>query len=68
MTSILAIIGRTSPNQLKCSPVRNKTFSQIFIAFLKSIWNFKHFERKGEPYSLSICSIIDSKRYYYLTV
>ena len=39
-----------------------KTFSGFFIAFLKSIWNREHFQKKGESSSLSISEIIDSKR------
>ena len=39
-----------------------KTFSGFFFAFLKSIWNGEHFEKKGESSSLIISEIIDSKR------
>ena len=42
--------------------LKQKTFSVFFIAFLKSIWNGEHFEKKGESSSLSISEIIDSKR------
>ena len=38
-----------------------KTLPQIFIAFLESTLNFKHFE-KNEPHSLSISEVFDSKR------
>ena len=37
------------------------------MAFLKSTWNGEHFEKKGEPSSLSISEIIDSKRGGYLS-
>ena len=43
-------------------------FSQNFIAFLKPIKIFKHFLKKNEYHSLSICSVIDSKRRGYLNV
>ena len=37
-----------------------KTFIQIFIAFLKSTWNFQHFGEKGELHSLNISEVIDT--------
>ena len=48
-------------------PLRQKTFSGFFIAFLKSTWNAEHFEKKGESSSLSISEIIDSKIGGYLS-
>ena len=42
--------------------LKQKTFSACFIAFLKSTWNGKHFQKKGESSSLSISEIIESKR------
>ena len=47
--------------------LNQKTFSEFFIAFLKSTWNGEHFEKKGESSSLSISEIIDSKRGGYLS-
>ena len=47
--------------------LKQKTFSGFFIAFLKSTWNGKHFQKKGESPSLSISEIIDSKRGGYLS-
>ena len=47
--------------------LKQKTFSWFFIAFLKSTWNLKHFQKKGESSSLSISEIIDSKRGGYLS-
>ena len=47
--------------------LKQKTFSGFFIAFLKSTWNGKHFQKKGESSSLSISEIIDSKRGDYLS-
>ena len=46
--------------------LKQKTFSGLFIAFLKSTWNGEHFQTKGEFSSLSISEIIDSKRGGYL--
>ena len=37
------------------------------MAFLKSTWNGKHFQKKGESSSLSISEIINSKRGGYLS-
>ena len=47
---------------------KTKTFFQFFIAFLESILNFKHFEKKkkNEPHSSSISEVIDSQRRVYL--
>ena len=47
--------------------LKQKTFSWFFTAFLKSTWNGKHFQKKGESSSLSISEIIDSKRGGYLS-
>ena len=47
--------------------LKQKTFSEIFIAFLKSTWNGEHFQKKGESSTLSISEIIDSKRGGYLS-
>ena len=46
--------------------LKQKIFSEFFIAFLKSTWNGEHFQKKGESSSLSISEIIDSKRGGYL--
>ena len=47
--------------------LKQKTFSEFFIAFLKSTWNGEYFQKKGEYSSLSISEIIDSKRGGYLS-
>ena len=47
--------------------LKQKTFSQFFIASLKSTWKGEHFQKKGECSSLSISEIIDSKRGGYLS-
>ena len=41
--------------------LKQKTFSQFCIAFLKSTWNGEDFQKKGESSSLSISEIIVSK-------
>ena len=56
----------TQPVQMPLS-LKQKPFSGLFIAFLKSTWNGEHFQTKGESSSLSISEIIDSKRGGYLS-
>ena len=38
-----------------------KTFSDFFSKFLKSNYNFEHFEKKDEPHSWFISEIRDCK-------
>ena len=40
---------------------KQKTFSWVFIGFLKCTWNLEHFQRRDEYPSLIIDEIIDSK-------
>ena len=40
----------TQPIQMQLSQ-KQKTFSEFFFAFLKSILNFKHFPKKDDPHS-----------------
>ena len=47
--------------------LKQKPFSGFFIAFLKSTWNWDHFQKKGKSSILSISEIIDSKRGGYLS-
>ena len=47
--------------------LKQKTFSEFFIAFLKSTWNGEHFQKKGESSSLSISEIIECKGGGYLS-
>ena len=49
----------TVPIQMKLSQ-KHKTFSQFFITFLKSRWNFEHFEKKDGPHTFCISEITDS--------
>ena len=56
----------TQQVQTKLS-LKQKIFSEFFIAFLKSTWNGENFQTKGESSSLSISEIIDSKRDGYLS-
>ena len=43
---------------MKISP-KPKTFSQFFIASMKSTLNSEYFEKKDQSHSLSITEIID---------
>ena len=45
-----------------------KTFSGIFIAFLKCAWNLEHFPKNDEYPSLVISEIIHAERPGYLNV
>ena len=40
----------TQPIQMQLSE-KQKTFSEFFFAFLKSILNFKHLPKKDDPHS-----------------
>ena len=50
----------TIPIQMQLSE-KEKSFSQFFPAFLKSILNYKHFERKEHPHRFCIFDITDSE-------
>ena len=47
---------------------KQKTFSGLFLPFLKCALNLEHFEKKDEYPSLIISRIIDSERGGYLNV
>ena len=47
-------------------PQKQKTFSGLFIAFLKCASNLEHFEKKDEHPSLVISKVSDSERGGYL--
>ena len=47
---------------------KQKTFSGVFIAFLKCTLNLEHFGKKKEKPGLLISRIIDSERGGYLNV
>ena len=47
---------------------KQKTFSGLFLAFLKYALNLEHFEKKDEYPGLIISRIIDSERGDYLNV
>ena len=47
---------------------KQKTFSQLFITFLKCAWNLEKFPEKDEYRSLIISEIIDAERRGYLHV
>ena len=43
-----------------------KVFSQLFTAFLKPTFNFKHFEKRDESHSLGVSEIIDCEMRAYV--
>ena len=49
-------------------PQKQKTFSGLFLAFLKCASNLEHFEKKHEYPSLVISKVKDSERGGYLNV
>ena len=49
-------------------PQKQKTFSGLFLAFLKCALNLEHFEKKDEYPSLVISKVIDFERGGYLNV
>ena len=49
-------------------PQKQKTFSGLFLAFLKCALNLEHFEKKDEYSSLVISKVIDSERGGYINV
>ena len=50
--------------QMQISP-KPKTFSQFFIASMKSTLNSEYFEKKDQSHSLSITEIIDCENGSY---
>ena len=42
---------------------KQKTFSEFFFAFLKSILNFKHLPKKDDPHSCYISGNTGSEKY-----
>ena len=60
---------KNSPQQFQTPlSLKQNTFSQFFIAFLKCAWNLEHFRKKVEYPSLIISEIIDAERGGYLNV
>ena len=47
---------------------KQKTFSELFITFLKCAWNLEHIQKKDGYPSLIISEIIDAERRGYLNV
>ena len=45
---------------------KKKTYSGLFLAFLKCALNLEHFEKKDEYSSLVISKVIDSERGGYI--
>ena len=57
------------PQELEAPlPQKRKTFSGLFLAFLKFALNFEHYEKKAEYPSLVISKVIDSERGGYINV
>ena len=50
----------TIPIQMQLSE-KQKTFSEFFPKFLKSRFNFKHFEKKDDPHRFCILEVTDSE-------
>ena len=50
----------TIPIQMQLSQ-KQKSVSQFLAAFLKSMLNFKNFEKKDDPHSLCLSEITNSK-------
>ena len=46
MTSIPLIVKTSECKQFKCFYLKNKTFSEVFSAFLEYALNFEHFTKK----------------------
>ena len=47
---------------------KQKTFSGLFLAFLKCALNLEHFQKKDEYPGLIITKIIDTERGGYLNI
>ena len=47
---------------------KQKTFSGLFLAFLKCALNLEHFEKRDDCSSLVLSKVIDSERGGYLNV
>ena len=59
--SLLNRNNLTQGNQIHFSQ-KEKTFSQYFTAFLKSILNFEHFQKIDDSHSGCICKITASEK------
>ena len=61
--SLLYRDNLTQPIQIRFS-MKQKTFSHFFSAFLKSILDFAHFQKKEDPHSRCISQITVSEKGY----
>ena len=59
--SLLYRDNLTQPIQILLSQ-KQKTFSELFSAFLKSTLNFEHFQKKDDPHSRCISQITVSEK------
>ena len=55
-------------NKFKLHYLKNNTFREFFLAFLKCACNLEHFEKKVEYPSLIISEIMDCEIVGYLNV
>ena len=55
----------TQATQIQLS-LKLKNISDLFSAYLKSTWNFEHFEKKGEPHCWCTSEIIEYKKEWLL--
>ena len=54
-------VNLSSPIEMKLS-LKRKNFSDLFVPFLESTSNFKHFQKKDDRHSCSILEITDCER------
>ena len=59
--SLLYRDNLTQPIQILLSQ-KQKTVCQFFFAFLKSLLNFEHFQKKDDPHRKCVPEIRDSKK------
>ena len=64
---LLTIDNLTQTIRIKLSQKQN-TFCGFFVAFLKSIFNFKHFPKKEDHHSWCISGNTGSKKYAEINV
>ena len=60
--SLLNWDNLTQPIPMQLSR-KQETFSEDFYGFLKSSWNFEHFEKKDDSPSSDISEITDSEKH-----
>ena len=69
MTSIIFLIETIWHNQYRFSCIRNKNvLLQFFLAYLKSILKFEHFQKQDDSHSWCISENMDSEKRGYINV